>query len=162
MIKKLFIIAFFFYQISFSQTDSISLYYKKGEFRKAISYGELIISYYHDNKITKDEGFINTLSWLATLSDTDNDTIKREKYYKLLEENINIYGDNYKSIIQNYYLIGKNYKTKLKFDLAEDYFKKAISLSELNNFEEEVYFSSLQLLGQIYSDQEKIFFVLSL
>lgn len=151
---KLFTFFLLFAQLSFSQTDSITFYYNKGEFKKAISYGELIISYYHDNKILKNEGFVNTLSWLATLSETANDSIRKEKYFKLLEENINISKNNNIFLIQNYYLIGRNYFLKKHFDLAKQYLEKSINLSELNSFEKGAYIYSLQLLGHIYTDEE--------
>lgn len=143
-------------QLAFSQIDSISYYYNKGEYKKSIKYGELLLSYYDKKILKKDEGFVNTLSWLSILTEKENDTIKREKYIKLLEQNLSYCEENYKSVIQNYYLIAKNYKTQKKYDLAEDFFLKTINLSELKNFEEEVYFYSLQLLGQIYFDQDRI------
>ncbi len=86
-------------QLAFSQIDSISYYYNKGEYKKSIKYGELLLSYYDKKILKKDEGFVNTLSWLSILTKKENDTIKREKYIKLLEQNLNYCEENYKSMI---------------------------------------------------------------
>ena len=104
--KNITVIVFlFFVQFGFSQVDSISIYYKKKDFKKAIKFGELIITDYDKKILKKNEGYVNTISWLTGLCEQDNDTIKKEKYYKLLEDNISYCDDNFQYLIHNYSLL---------------------------------------------------------
>lgn len=143
--------------ISLAQTkvDSLTYYYQKGDYKKAINYGELILSYYSQNPNLKNEGFVNTLSWLATLSDEVNDSVINQKYFKLLEDNINYFGQNYKAIQHNYFLIANYYWKKNNIDFAEKYLLKSIDISSEKNFEDEVHYYTLNLLGEIYIQKGK-------
>lgn len=143
--------------ISLAQTkvDSLTYYYQKGDLNKAINYGELILSYYSENPNLKNEGFVNTLSWLVTLSEEENDSLRNQKYFKLLEENIDYYGQNYKAIQHNYFLIANNFWKKNNYNLAEKYLLKSIKISLSENFEDEVYYYTLNLLGEIYIQNGK-------
>ena len=102
---KLLILFTFLSKVSFSQIDSLTYYYQENKLEKAIKYGEKIISFYNENPSDKDEGYVNTISWLAFLNTEIKKNSEKEKYFKLLEENISFYNQNFEAITHNYFLI---------------------------------------------------------
>ncbi|WP_428224859.1 CHAT domain-containing protein [Flavobacterium sp.] len=152
---KLLILFTFLSKVSFSQIDSLTYYYQENKLEKAIKYGEKIISFYNENPSDKDEGYVNTISWLAFLNTEIKKNSEKEKYFKLLEENISFYNQNFEAITHNYFLIANNYSENQNNEFAEIYLLKAINLSELKNIIGEVYYNSLNLLGDIYINQNK-------
>ena len=119
MKKYTFIIFFFLtYCLSFSQTDSLTYYYNKGEIDKAITYGKNIITYYENNNLNNSENYIIGLEWLLNLSLQKNDLAQSEIYCIKLQNNLDEFRNNQISLINSYYLIAtfyfkkENYKCK--------------------------------------------------
>ncbi len=155
----IYVILFLFFQNSYSQVDSLSYYYQRGDYQKAIEFGEYVITYYDDNNIEKDYGYIVSVSWLVHLTDKVKNDSKKAKYIHILDKNINLFRDNIEFNINHYSILGEYYKESQKYDLAEEKYLQCLKFLEEKHKIDENYFYYLQKLGEIYMLKKEYFFL---
>jgi CHAT domain-containing protein len=155
---KFIVILILFSTFTFSQVDSLNYYYQKGDYQKAIEFGEYVIEYYENNKIEKDYGYIVSVSWLVHLTDKIKDSSKKAKYIHVLDENINLFGNNNEFLINHYFILGEYYNEVENYDLAVEKYLKCLKIVEETHKLDENYFYYLQRLGEIYILKKEQFF----
>lgn len=134
---KYLLIFLFISQFAFSQTDSLSYYYKKGELNKAIKYGENQLKI----KTNEDTNYAVLLNNLAGICSTAERFDLAEKYYlKTRILLIKYFGDKDITVANNYNNIGNMYFTDKKYEKAKDSFVKSLEiLTKIEKYDNEIY-----------------------
>jgi CHAT domain-containing protein/tetratricopeptide (TPR) repeat protein len=154
MVRVLFGVFFFFFQLSFSQADSIKIYYEKGKIDKAIEFGEKFIK----NKPVENIDYILVLNDLAAVYSHSNKFDLAEKtYYEKHRMLIKLFGENNSALAKNYNDIGNMFVANKKYVKAKESFIKSIEiLTEKDNYKKDIYLKYLIDLALIYFELNEL------
>jgi CHAT domain-containing protein len=146
MLKKILFI--FFCQLSYSQVDSIKIYYEKGKIDKAIEFGENFIK----NKQIKNEEYATAINNIAVSYSKLGLIIEAENYYSKYGEIIKLkFGENnieYAIYLNN---LGQFYLDLSEYDKAESMFLKSLEIKKINSGENnQSYTITLNNLALLY------------
>lgn len=149
MVKIFSVILFFLFQLSFAQIDSIKYYFDKGEKDKAINYGEYWNNFFVKNDYEVDENYLSLISRLAILYDEKNDKSNANKYFNILEKNLNKLEKNYEFLRQSKYYLGKFNFDENNYDKAILFLSQVRDSSIINELSDIIFFNSLYYLIEI-------------
>jgi CHAT domain-containing protein len=147
---KLFTFFLLFFQLSFSQLDSLIYYFKKGEYNKAINYGEKQKSL---SKI-KDNNYALLINNLASAYSFIGDVKNAElNYLEELELEKAFFGEKHKIVANTFRNIANTCSANNEYAKAENYFIKAIEIKRtVDGINHPEYSDYLLDLAVLYKD----------
>lgn len=135
-----------FCQFGFSQTDSLTYYADKGEFKKALKYAEKQIEIEQKKNLKPTENYAFLIGWLLNLSILEKESQKSEIYCEKLINNLYLLKKNDLVLINSYHLLALFYFNKKEYQEAKKYVENGIKLSEEKKYENETYYLLLNLM----------------
>ena len=136
-------------QVAFSQVDSLHYYYNKGEYDKAIKFGNELVKYQEKKDYFVAENYAMILEWLLGLSLQQKNLNQAEFYCNKLIEKFDVLKNNPKAYVKCHYSIGVFYFDNKSYQTSKNFLQNGITMAEANKIQDETYFSLLNLLKTV-------------